>query len=328
MTNIPFLFWKDPREKNIFTILNPEVSKIKEPDISEEGFLLFPFQRNEAGFKFKGSITQVAKLDIQFQMIHPNQTAHSNPPDSYKTLVNQAIDKIEKGFMQKVVLARSSTQGLDASFDISHYFEDLCILHPNALVYCLSLDQDIWIGATPEIYIQKQNETYITHALAGTVEQSFKIPFGAKEIEEHDLVKNYIVDVLTKNKVSHLKVSNSTELITGKLKHLINEIRFCSPDILKIIKELHPTPAVCGTPFQESYDYIIRHENLNREFYSGFLGPIYNPQNFSFWVNLRCAKICNPLITFFAGAGIVRNSKANDEWQETEHKMNALRECL
>ncbi len=325
---MPFLFWKDPREKDIFTIRNPQVSKMDMPDLSQEGFLIFPFNKTEGGFKFSGIISRIAKMDESYRVTKSGETNTITNADSYKDLVCHAVERIKKGFIQKVVLARSSTLNLNSSFDLSHFFEELCKFHPNALVYCLKVDQDIWIGATPEVFIQKENETYITHALAGTVEQSITKSFGSKEIEEQYLVKNYIVDVLVNNKVWNLDISKDYELSTGKLKHIINEIRFCSNDILKIISELHPTPAVCGTPLTASYDYITLNEKLDREFYSGFLGPIYAAQNFSFWVNLRCAKMYQDLITLYAGAGIVKNSNADDEWYETELKMNSLREYL
>jgi len=94
---------------------------------------------------------------------------------------------------------------------------------------------------------------------------------------------------------------------------------------LPIIKSIHPTPAVCGFPLQAAKSFIANNEGMDRGFYAGFLGPIYPNGKFSFWVNLRCAKLLNRRITFYAGAGILVDSDPESEFLETERKMDTLR---
>ncbi|MFM9945891.1 MAG: chorismate-binding protein, partial [Bacteroidia bacterium] len=126
----------------------------------------------------------------------------------------------------------------------------------------------------------------------------------------------------------YIEISKTEELNTGNLTHLVNKINFKTTHPVAIINNLHPTPAVCGVPYLSASYFIDKSENLDREYYSGFLGPIFKNHDFSFWVNLRCAKITGDEIKFYAGAGIVEESQAEAEWFETERKMDTLRSML
>ncbi len=328
MTNSLFIYWKLPGKKEIFTIANPQISNISETDLSDEGFIFLPYNKNKLGYLIKGKIN--ATIDIKFPEFLKNET-QLNFQDNhghYVSIVTNAIDKIKNEDFKKVVLAHSSIQQLPNNFDLKLFFEKICNNYPNAFVYCLSIENEIWIGATPEVFLKKENDLFLTYALAGTKQLNEGIKFSIKEQEEQSLVKNYIVDKLIHLKATNINISKVREFNTGNLKHLINEIQFNCTKPIEIINEMHPTPAVCGAPLEPASIFINQNENLDREFYSGFLGPIYKNKNFSFWVNLRCAKINNDLIKFYAGAGITENSLAESEWQETEKKIDTLRSLL
>jgi isochorismate synthase len=92
---------------------------------------------------------------------------------------------------------------------------------------------------------------------------------------------------------------------------------------------LHPTPAVCGLPKNEALSFILEHEIHNREFYSGFLGPVNmtsgrGRNSSSLYVNLRCMKLRENTAILYAGCGITVESEPEKEWQETELKANTL----
>ncbi|MBC7426107.1 MAG: chorismate-binding protein, partial [Bacteroidia bacterium] len=96
----------------------------------------------------------------------------------------------------------------------------------------------------------------------------------------------------------------------------------------EITNMLHPTPAVCGYPFNEALDFIKENEGYNREFYSGYLGPVYNNGDRQLFVNLRCMRIYEEDMVLFAGGGINKGSDPEKEWTETENKMKTLLNCL
>lgn len=323
----PFIYWKESGKKEIFTISNPVVKQIAEVELDTEGFFLARFNKKQPSYFFEGNISECQNSIILTSFSKTNLESITNT-DNYVSLVEKGIEKIKNGVFQKVVLARSFSQGLPENFNLNNYFKKLCEIYDNAFIYCFCLNNEIWIGASPEVFLKKENDVLLTYALAGTKTPNEEITFGEKERNEQQFVKKYITALLKENNAEEITISEVSEINTGNLEHLINKINFKIANPITIINKLHPTPAVCGTPLNEATNFISENENLNREFYSGFLGPVYKNKDFNFWVNLRCAKITNSLITFFAGAGIVIDSLPENEFQETERKMDTLKKWL
>lgn len=58
-----------------------------------------------------------------------------------------------------------------------------------------------------------------------------------------------------------------------------------------MLQELHPTPAVCGLPKEEAYQFILQTEPHDRLFYSGIIGWIDPQGDTTLYVNLRCMHV-------------------------------------
>jgi isochorismate synthase len=107
---------------------------------------------------------------------------------------------------------------------------------------------------------------------------------------------------------------------------------------------LHPTPAVCGLPKQDTYRFILDNEHTPRLYYSGFMGPLtlnpspftlhhepftMNPSPFtSLYVSLRCMQMTANSYRMYAGGGLLKDSIEELEWQETEAKLETMRQCI
>ena len=73
---------------------------------------------------------------------------------------------------------------------------------------------------------------------------------------------------------------------------------------------------------------VADNEVYNREFYSGFLGPVNVENATNLFVNLRCMKIEANVGTLYAGAGITEDSNPTREYNETELKTQTLLRIL
>jgi isochorismate synthase len=91
-----------------------------------------------------------------------------------------------------------------------------------------------------------------------------------------------------------------------------------------MLQLLHPTSAVCGQPLDKALEFIRKHENYKRQFYTGYLGPINFEDRTDLFVNLRCLQIMQEKLILYAGAGITQDSIPEKEWEETELKLNTL----
>jgi isochorismate synthase len=92
----------------------------------------------------------------------------------------------------------------------------------------------------------------------------------------------------------------------------------------ELLLKLHPTPAVGGIPKNASLEFIKANEGYDREFYSGFLGPMDPKKGSRLYVNLRCLQLLEKDALLYAGAGITAGSNPESEWDETEHKLRTL----
>ena len=117
----------------------------------------------------------------------------------------------------------------------------------------------------------------------------------------------------------------------GALSHLKTDFHFSLPDSNKLgnlLNLLHPTPAVCGLPKEEAYRFIQDNEKYDRRYYSGFIGTLNPSGKTDLYVNLRCMNISSEQLTLYAGGGLLASSELNDEWLETEKKLQTMRRII
>lgn len=271
--------------------------------------------------------------------------------NDFVELVKKGVTEIEAGVFQKVVLSRTKQVVLPTDFDIIGIFDKLCENYPSAFVSAVSLPHlgVVWIGASPETLVSQDSKgIFRTMALAGTQSaydvdgnliKTSEALWRQKEIEEQSFVTRYIINCLKKIRVREFEEEGPKTVIAGNLMHLrtdiiIDTIAINFPQLATVMLELlHPTSAVCGMPKIPATEFILANEGYDREFYSGFLGPV-NMQSSEgqveshIFVNLRTMKLQNNIATLYAGCGITADSNPEKEWNETEMKTQTLGRVL
>ncbi|GGD63489.1 hypothetical protein GCM10011514_29410 [Emticicia aquatilis] len=292
------------------------------------------------GIHDKPAVNGVKNVDIK-------QTSKQDFID----LVEKGIAEIENGVFQKVVLSRTKQIILPADFDIISIFDKLCETYTSAFVSAVSLPHlgVVWIGASPETLVSQNSKgIFRTMALAGTqsaydADGNLIKPSEAlwrqKEIEEQSFVTRYIINCLKKIRVREFEEEGPKTVIAGNLMHLrtdiiIDTVAINFPQLATVMLDLlHPTSAVCGMPKIPATEFILANEGYDREFYSGFLGPV-NMQSSEgqaeshIFVNLRTMKLQENIATLYAGCGITADSSPEKEWNETEMKTQTLGKVL
>ena len=117
------------------------------------------------------------------------------------------------------------------------------------------------------------------------------------------------------------------QYVADPWKILGGQHRALNSSLKDLIRKLHPTPAVCGLPRDKAKEFIIKNENYNREFYTGFLGEITNTDS-SLFVNLRCMKLEENIANIYVGGGITKDSNSKQEWLETVSKTQTMKSVL
>ncbi len=252
-------------------------------------------------------------------------------------LINKTIQEIKESKFQKVVIARNKMIELPEKFNPFDLFNSLSDQYNNAFVYMTFIPEvGSWLGATPETLINiDKTRQFQTVALAAT--QAYRndqdledTTWSQKDIEEQAMVSRYIINCFKKIRLREFEEIGPRTHLSGNLVHLktdynvdMDQVAF--PQLGSVMLELlHPTSAVCGMPKESANDFIQENEDFDREYFSGFLGPVNLNEETNIFVNLRCMKVMKHYATLFAGAGIIVNSNPEKEWNETEIKMQTL----
>lgn len=269
----------------------------------------------------------------------PEQLNPTNKED-YLKLVEKSIEYIDWGRFEKVVPSRVKQIELEG-LNLSTLYKKLTEEYPRAFVYMVSGPKvGSWIGATPELLMEiEDNRVFRTVSLAGTQPYSMDMDLGnvawkQKEIEEQAFVSRYIINCFKKIRLREFEEKGPKTAIAGNLIHLkttfevdMEATGFSNLGTI-MLELLHPTSAVCGMPKEEALTFLTENEPHERKLYSGFIGPVNFNNDSHIFVNLRCMEITENCVNLYAGAGITEHSIPENEWNETELKIDTLLSIL
>ena len=253
----------------------------------------------------------------------PHQDYHIDFANFHAHLLN--------GEFQKLVLSRSVDIELEESFNYLKQFHLACVNYPRMMV-CLvyTPKSGLWLTATPEILLSGQGCKWQTIALAGTMPYKDDLRWNDKNIQEQRYVATYITQQLEQFTTDITEEGPRTAR-AGHLAHLRSDFHFTLPNdapIGDLLHALHPTPAVCGLPKEKAQQFILQNEHHQRSYYSGFMGPLAINRETNLFVTLRCMRIFIDGCRLYAGGGLLKDSEEEQEWQETETKLDTMRHII
>ncbi len=261
---------------------------------------------------------------------------------TYREMITSVLSALKPGRIEKAVISRSHQVKIDCPVSVISAVQILRHAYPECTSFMFSFpDEGVFFGATPERLIRKNGIRISTCALAGTMrrgenmEEDRLLAGGLmdshKEREEHQLVTDQILRKL-ENLVTALNVQKEPNILKLKnVQHLQTQITGDLKQdlsILDLVDQLHPTPAIAGTPTQAALKLIRETEKHDRGWYSGPVGWMNQDCDGEFCVALRSALIRNNVAHVFAGAGIVPESIPDREWEETELKLQPILSAL
>jgi menaquinone-specific isochorismate synthase len=255
--------------------------------------------------------------------------------------VGEAIQDIKNGKMDKVVLAREARLTFDDKVASEVVLRNLITDHPTSFIFSLESGSDCFIGASPERLIKKQGTVLLSTCLAGSIERGIskeeddklgnELLADHKNRIEHQFVVKTIEKALQEY-CSEISVPGSPTLMKVKhIQHLYTPVvANCEADlsIFKVVKKLHPTPALGGLPKEKAIEWIREKEPLERGFYAAPIGWTDAYSNGEFAVAIRSGLIQGQEVSIFAGCGIVEDSDPSLEFNETSIKFKPMLHAL
>ena len=296
----------------------------------QNGFVIAPFHISEACPIVLIETEQETLFDV------PDITTgaltpeiHELPSDDYRLTFDVFLKSLSNRTFEKLVLSRSFILSREACFSPATVFYKACKRYVHSYVYLFHTPQTgTWLGSTPEVLLSGEKDEWYTVALAGTQSlQNGKLPetWNDKQRKEQELVTDYIRNCLLAFNIQPEEKGPYT-VRAGELAHLKTDFQFSLGDknIGDLLRVLHPTPAVCGLPKEEAFRFISANEGYDRRYYSGFIGRLQPENKSDLYVNLRCMQIEDRQLTLYAGGGLLISSDLQEEWRETEDKLQTM----
>lgn len=305
----------------------------------QQGFVFAPFEQSaahpllliKAEECVRGEVAIEEKLHYCKIGLAPNEFLCEDQltKQDFLCAVETCVTKIKQSeILSKVVLSRPLVQKMPDDFSPWNTLKSLHQAMPNAFCFLVNIPHHgVWMGATPERLLEVKDGIAQTNALAGTLALDAANAWSEKEIDEQQIVTDYIARHLAKAKIHKYTQKGPHTISSGSVKHLKTVFDFEVENdlqIAEVVKHLHPTPAVCGMPKAESLSEINALEGYSRAYYTGYLGAVGLEGETRLFVNLRSMQLGLNVACLYIGAGITAGSDPHKEWDETEVKAQTL----
>lgn len=327
-----FALYRFPYEQQC-TLVTGEVSEIPSSDglSASSGFVVAPFAQSP----------QCPILLISPDRVDCNPTSYPELPtlsqlplaipDTYHADFSAFHDRLISGDFQKLVLSRCLDIRRENGGDPFVLFRKACENYPRMFISLVFTPlSGLWLTATPEVLLAGNDSAWQTMALAGTMPFADEVGWSDKNIQEQRYVATYVTEQL-EHFANDISEQGPRTVRAGHLAHLRSDFLFTLKDdnhLGELIEALHPTPAVCGLPKEEAFRFILDTEHHDRRYYSGFMGPLHTSPSTRLFVTLRCMQIFRDGYRLYAGGGLLKDSVEEQEWQETETKLDTMRNII
>ena len=269
----------------------------------------------------------------------PVPCARLDDPDKgrWDAMVSWALNAFSRSSLNKVVFARKAVYRFSDVLEPISILESLQAGAPDCFHFCFQpAGAPAFVGASPERLFRRRGRHVESEALAGTR------PRGASDEEdarlladltgskkdglEHDYVRVSLKEQLEPLSSAFYLDEESSVMKLASTLHLLSRVRAslrAGVTSLDVLAALHPTPAVGGYPAGKALEAIRSRECFDRGWYAGPVGWI-GPDAAEFAVGIRSGLVRGRSLSLYSGAGIVRGSTPDAEWEEIEHKIGAF----
>ncbi len=266
-------------------------------------------------------------------------------PAGWRQGIEEALDAFARTDLEKVVLARRACYDFDAELDPFVLAQVLEEETPACFHFLIQPAPGVaFVGASPERLFRQDGTRLVSEAVAGTRPRGSSASSDArlrrelfdsdKDRREHEYVRAHIQETLAPLAETLDADAEPSDMPLARGRHLYSGVRATlqpgtSP--VEVLRSLHPTPAVGGTPTPDALAMIEATEPFDRGWYAGPVGWI-GADAAEFAVGIRSGLVqereTGATLSLYSGAGIVQGSEAGAEWDEIEQKIGDFARVL
>jgi menaquinone-specific isochorismate synthase len=259
----------------------------------------------------------------------------------WERIINDATTRMKNGDLNKVVLSRVAEARFKRRFTVDAALNYLAEAYPETYRFIFEpRPYHAFFGATPELLVKVKHRKAHTMALAGSIQRgdtpeadsqyAQALLDSEKDRYEHQLVIDGIhtrLEPLAKS----VKVGETGIMQLSNIQHIhtpISATLHRADGVIPVVDALHPTPALGGDPAEIAMNLISHYEPVPRGWYAAPVGWIDRRLDGEFGVAIRSAVAQEKRVWLYAGAGIVKDSDPQKEWDETQLKFTPMLDAL
>ncbi|MDW8331886.1 MAG: anthranilate synthase component I family protein [Cyclobacteriaceae bacterium] len=253
--------------------------------------------------------------------------------------IHEAIRHCHRGNVFQLVLSRRFETGFRG--DEFNVYRALRSINPSPYLFYFDYGNFRIFGSSPEAQVQIRNREVRVYPIAGTfrrtgddnrdAELAHQLAADIKENAEH----NMLVD-LARNDLSRFASKVTVEVFKeiqfySHVIHLVSKVTGKLPvdfNPVQVAGATFPAGTLSGAPRHKAISLIDELENENRSFYGGAIGYVGFDGSVNLAILIRSFLSMNNTLIYQAGAGIVARSNPENELQEVNNKLAALRKAM
>lgn len=273
---------------------------------------------------------------LPFETKGEEQTPVSN--SEFIELVNKSKEHIYRGDVFQLVVSRPfSQQFFGDDFEV---YRQLRRLNPSPYLFYADMESYRLMGSSPETQISLRDGKASIHPIAGTVRKSGDATADMlstqallndeKENAEHTMLVDLARNDLSKYcKDVHIELYKEVQNFSHVI-HLVSKVTGNAEDTdaLSLFAGTFPAGTLSGTPKPKALQLINQYEKEQRGYYGGAIGFLGSNGNINLAIVIRSILSKNNELHYRAGAGVVIDSVPENELQEVNNKLGAVRRAI
>ncbi len=259
--------------------------------------------------------------------------------DTYRDMVSKGIQACQRGDVFQIVLSRRFQQGYKG--DEFNVYRALRSINPSPYLFFFDYGDYKLMGSSPESQLIIQDGKAVVHPIAGTAKRTGDVAVDkaaieqllqdAKENAEHvmlvDLARNDLSRVCDAVEVAHYREVHQYSHVIHLVSEVVATVRENHNPYLLMAKTF-PAGTLSGAPKFKAMQIIDGMEPTTRGYYGGAIGFIGFNGSCNHAIMIRSLLSKNNTLFYQAGAGVVVASKPENELQEVNNKLGALKKAI
>lgn len=267
-----------------------------------------------------------------------NETSNMTDAE-YREMVEKGIRHCMRGDVFQVVLSRRFQQQF--SGDEFNVYRSLRSVNPSPYLFFFDYGDYRLMGSSPEAQLIIQNGRAVVHPIAGTFKRSGddavdqqmaeKLLADPKENAEHvmlvDLARNDLSRACENVVVNHYRQVQYYSHVIHLVSEVSGKVRE-GQNPFELLAKTFPAGTLSGAPKFKAMEIIDAYEPTSRSYYGGGIGFIGFDGSCNHAIMIRTFLSKNNTLVYQAGAGVVAASVPENELQEVNNKLNALKKAI